>query len=82
MSGDANGRIRLSWAQIAWAIATMAAIMGSWADTRSQLALTRQELALRANADDKEHDSLRQEDQRIWGAVREVQASERSRPRR
>ena len=38
MSADQNGRIRLSWAQIAWAVAMIIAILGTWADLRVQMA--------------------------------------------
>lgn len=29
-----NGRIRVSWAQIIWAIALLVGVLGSWADLR------------------------------------------------
>lgn len=38
VSGEANGRLRLSWGQIAWAIGVLVAILGSWADLRVNIA--------------------------------------------
>jgi len=65
-----NSRIRLSWSQIAWGVATLAAIIGSWADTRSQIALMRQEIGMRVQQADAEHG-------RIWKAIDEKKASAR-----
>ena len=41
MSGDLraeNGRIKLSWAQIAWGVAMIVTILGTWADLRVSMA--------------------------------------------
>lgn len=65
-----NGRVRLSWGQIVWAVATLAAVLGSWYDTRTQIALVRAELAIRVQA-------AEQENGRIWQAIRDVQAATR-----
>lgn len=75
MSGDENGRVRLSWAQIVWAVATLAAIIGSWYDTRTQIDLVRNELKIRTEQRDQEH-------VRMWKAIDEANAAERPRPRR
>lgn len=34
---DTNGRIKLSWAQVAWAVGMMLMLGGAWADLRVQL---------------------------------------------
>lgn len=74
---EQNGRINLSWQQIAWAIATIVAVLGSWHDTRTQIAMLRQEISLRGEAAEVER-------QRIWKAIDEAHADavERPRPRR
>ena len=38
VSGEANGRIKLSWGQVAWGIAMIVAVLGTWADLRVQMA--------------------------------------------
>lgn len=70
-----EGRVTMSWAQVIWAIATIAAIVGSWYDTRTQVALARQELALRVAHDQVEH-------ARMWRAIDDANAAERSQPGR
>ena len=35
---DGNGRIKLSWAQIAWGVAMIVTILGTWADLRVSIA--------------------------------------------
>jgi hypothetical protein len=72
---ETNGRVKLSWAQIAWAIAVLVAIISGWYDLRTQNILNRQLLELRSAADDKEHAALREEDKRIWSAVGEANAA-------
>lgn len=52
---------------LAW-LALLAAIIGSWADTRSQIALVRQEVTLRAAQNDREF-------QRMWKIIDEAQAA-------
>lgn len=37
MSSETNGRIRMSWAQIAWSVSMMLMIGGAWADLRVKL---------------------------------------------
>lgn len=64
---EVNGRLRVSWAQIVWGIATLSAIIGSWADTRTQIALMRQEIGLRVQQADVEHG-------RMWRAIDEAKA--------
>lgn len=59
---EKNDRIKLSWAQIVWALATLGAIVASWADTRSQIALVRQEMALRVVQTEADHG-------RMWKAI-------------
>lgn len=71
---DTNGRVKLSWAQIVWAIAVLIAIISGWYDLRTQNALNRQLFEMRANADDREHAALREEDKRLWGAVNDAHA--------
>ena len=71
---ETNGRVKLSWAQIVWAIAVLVAIISGWYDLRTQNALNRQLFEMRANADDREHAALREEDKRLWGAVNEARA--------
>ena len=68
MTAD-NGRIKLTWAQIAWAVATLAAVVGAWADTRAQLALIRQEIALRVIQSEMVHGQFREQDEKLWRAV-------------
>ena len=68
MIADPNGRIRLSWAQIVWGITTLAALIGGWYDTRSQLGLIRAELGLRVQQADKEHAQM-------WEAIKDAKAS-------
>lgn len=70
MSGESNGRIKLSWAQIAWAIATIATVIGAWYDTRTQIALVRQEIGIRQQAADTEH-------VRMWRAIDDANAAAR-----
>ena len=38
MSGETNGRIKLSWTQIAWAVGMIVAVLGTWADLRVNMA--------------------------------------------
>lgn len=67
--GPDNGRVRLSWAQIAWGIATLATLIGSWYDTRGQITLLRAEVGMRVVVDDKEH-------ARMWEAIDEAGAAQ------
>lgn len=73
---DDNGRIKLTWPQVVWGISLLAAILGSWYDTRGQVALLRQEAGLRFQQSDAEHT-------RMWRAIDEAQAAPAPRnPRR
>ena len=65
-----NGRIRLTWDQALAMALLLASILGAWYDTRTQLALLRQEVAMRFASSDDEH-------ARLWGAVREARADRR-----
>lgn len=73
VSGEANGRIKLSWAQVAWAIATIAAVLGSWYDTRAQIGLVRAELGIRVHQGEQEH-------ARMWKAIDDANAAARTPP--
>jgi hypothetical protein len=70
VSAETNGRIRLSWPQIVWATATLAAVVGAWADMRSQMALLRQEMGLRVQQSEADH-------ARMWIAIDDAKASTR-----
>jgi hypothetical protein len=70
---DNNGRVKLSWGQIVWGIATLAAVLGSWYDTRNQIALVRAELQIRV-------ESAELENTRIWDAIRDAYAAPRRKP--
>ncbi len=48
MSADQKGRIRLSWAQIAWAVGMIVAILATWGDLR--VGMARVETKLDAHA--------------------------------
>ena len=72
---ESNGRIKLSWAQIVWAIATIGAVIGAWADTRSQLSLIHQEIGLRVQQANDEH-------ARLWKAIDEAKSSQVPKPKR
>ena len=65
---EQNGRIRLSWGQIVWALTTTAILLGSWYDMRSQMALNRQAFDLFVTQDEKDKGQL-------WEAVKDVQAA-------
>ena len=74
---DPNGRIRLTVREvIAW-IGLLAAILGSWYDTRGQIALVRQEISMRVQQADSEH-------KRMWQAIDDARADTRAetRPKR
>jgi hypothetical protein len=64
-----NGRIKFTWPQLVWAIATLLAILGQWYDIRTQTALNRQAFEMFVNQDEKDK-------QRLWEAVRDAQAAE------
>lgn len=67
---ETNGRIRIALRDIvAWTI-LLAGILGQWYDTRSQIALLRQEVALRAQ-------QAQVENARVWWAIEQAQAAER-----
>ena len=71
MPDKENGHlIKLTWAQIAWAIVTLVTLLGQWYDTRAQLLGIRTELSVRVQAADKEH-------LQMWQAIRDVQAGEK-----
>ncbi len=79
MTPEQNGRIKLTVKEvIAWAV-LLAAVLGQWYDTRTQIALAVQSAELRARADDVEHAELRKEDGRLWRAVEDAQAAPRPR---
>ena len=64
-----NGRVKLSWAQIAWGIATLGAVISAWYDLRSQITGVKSEMFVRVQAAEREHGQ-------IWEAIHEVQARE------
>ncbi len=68
VSGEQNGRVKLSWGQIVWAVGVIAAILGSWYDVRTQQEITRQALALHVQWEEREI-------ARIWKAVEAAQAA-------
>jgi hypothetical protein len=75
MSGEANGRVKLAIRDIVAWLVLFAAILGNWYDTRGQIALLRQELALRV-------EQSKAESVRVWKAIDDVGAAERPKPLR
>lgn len=91
---EANGRIRLSWAQIAWAIAMIVAVLATWGDLRVSLARVETKMdnqesrisaleARNANAGFTRDDAAKMKDD-ILSEVggRPAHAATRNRPRR
>ena len=75
MSGETNGRIKLTVRDaVAWLL-LFASILGAWYDTRGQIALMRQEIALRVAQSEVEHS-------RMWKAIDDAQAAPASRAKR
>lgn len=68
MSGETNGRIKLTVRDaVAWLL-LFASILAAWYDTRGQIALMRQEIALRVAQSEAEHS-------RMWKAIDAAEAA-------
>jgi len=65
-----EAHVKLTWRQIAWAVATLCTLLGSWYDTRNQIAQLRQELGFRVQRAELEHTQL-------WEAIRLSRAPRR-----
>lgn len=73
---EPNGhKVKLSVRDIVAWLVLFAAILGGWYDTRGQMALLRQELAIRVKEAEKEH-------ARMWKSIDDANAGERPQPRR
>ena len=74
MSGESNGRIKLSWGQIAWSISLLVALGAAWYDmresvagVRTEITAMRTELGIRVQKADREHDSYERRLDRLEG---------------
>ena len=72
---ESNGRFKLAARDIIAWLVLFSAILGNWYDTRGQIALLRQEVAIRL-------EQSRQESTRMWKAIDDAAAAERPRSRR
>lgn len=69
---EANGRLKLSWAQIAWGIAVIVGVLGSWADLRIGQARMEEKLSAQG-----ERITRLEGQARAWKGVDEAHAAPR-----
>lgn len=81
MGADDNGRIRLTWGQIAWGIGMMMMIGGAWADLRIGQARMEEKYSERT-ASNTARISVLENRANEWHAVGEANAAEGTKPRR